>query len=766
MNKSCFNKTKPQETASGWKNHVVELSWLLGWVKAGYGWCSCHFIGRYRKGDNVAWGSDNGTNLIVVDIDGDTTLEKFWETDTAKDWCVATYTSSSHTDEEHRFRALFPLGKDLHAEAEHRGAYWLVVNRLCQELGLAELKDNCGQKAERLWYGNTRTTSQVNHGALVPDFLLNDIAHDDERVFNNDTSATELDVKRCKWLLENFLRPSDDGEYETYFTPVMAACASVGRDLADEWLGWVDRGHHGQKESNRSLSKWQGLGKSSYTKLYALAKQQDPDWKNKLPLELRWASQGALKGYTSSDPIPDYSTIAHAVGESNFIKAPANTVVADAPKDVDVDSMPGANSWSKGKSANSPEQKVKEEKANVETVKRLFKNLRLNTLTDQIEYENAYGKKVVIEGRRFDIMTTELAIEHDTYIRKEPLISAVTYVAMRNRFCPIKSYLDCCERTTTPHPDWHRVGEVFLGNVHPMATKCLQRLMIGAVARAYNPGCSMSWLPILIGKQGAGKSQFARSLAPDHLFAEISTPIEKLMNEPARLHNSWVIELPEIDYQFKTKNIEPFKNLITTRVDETRKPYARDPEKLQRRFVFIGTTNVNGLLVDSTGNRRFVPLEIGVEKDTETDGYVHRPDFTVPWQQLRKERDALWAAAIRDFHADKPYEFTSEEIEIISSYQKQFADPDPWEEAVVRYLSNKPDVSVIDILNKALDYGDKKDKITRRESKRVVDILQGLGWRKLKTNRKNEETGKVESLRLWRRPDNDPIDESHINYDF
>ena len=82
------------------------------------------------------------------------------------------------------------------------------------------------------------------------------------------------------------------------------------------------------------------------------------------------------------------------------------------------------------------------------------------------------------------------------------------------------------------------------------------------------------------------------------------------------------------------------------------------------------------------------------------------------------------------------------------------------------YISNKQDVAVVDILKNALDYGDKKDKITRRESKRVVDILQSLGWRKLKTNRKNEKTGKMESLRLWKRPENDPIDESHINYDF
>ena len=277
--------------------------------------------------------------------------------------------------------------------------------------------------------------------------------------------------------------------------------------------------------------------------------------------------------------------------------------------------------------------------------------------------------------------------------------------------------------------------------------------MVGAVARAFNPGCSMSWLPILIGKQGAGKSQFARQLAPDHLFAEISTPLEKLSNEPARLHNSWIIELPEIDYQFKTKNIEPFKNLITTRVDETRKPYARDPEKLYRKFVFIGTTNQSSLLVDSTGNRRFVPLEIG-------SGHI------VPWQRLQNERDALWAAAIRDYRNGKPYEFTSGEIEKIAIYIKQFADPDPWEEMIYESLRDKKEVEVNDILLNTLGYQNMTDKMSRRETKRIIDVLQSLGWRKLRTNRKNKVTNKMESKRLWLRPENDPIDDSHINYDF
>ena len=100
VNKQCKNKqTQP---AYDWQNIYESLAWLQGWVSAGYGWVATHFIDRHRKADNAF-----GSNLVVIDIDGDTTLDAFWATDTAKTWCVATYTSSSHTDTEHRFRALF-----------------------------------------------------------------------------------------------------------------------------------------------------------------------------------------------------------------------------------------------------------------------------------------------------------------------------------------------------------------------------------------------------------------------------------------------------------------------------------------------------------------------------------------------------------------------------------------------------------------------------------------------------------------------------------
>ena len=702
----------------------------MNWVAAGYGWCATHFHERHRKSDNAA-----GSNLIVIDFDGDTTLDKFWETTTAKEWCIATYTSASHSDREHRFRALFPLEKDLETTSQHRGAYWLIVNRLLADLGIDELKDNCGQKPERLWYGSSSTTSRLNDGALVPAFLLDDIDYEESTDFV-PSSCEEIDVKRCQWLLREFLRPSDDDEYESYYVPVMAACAGIGSVIFDDWVEWVLRGHHGLKEENIRPFKWKGLGKyAGHTKLYSLAKQQDANWTSRLPAALRFGAAGNASGYTETDPLVSFDdVISNAKGEN---------------MDFEPEPLPDSKQVKKrGRPRKSDDDAAKEREGDVAKVKSILTDLRKNKLTGAIEYTDANGKVIQLEGHDLDLMTTKLACENGIFIPEPRIKTAIQYAAIKNSYCPITRYLDHCAAHSKPHDDWDRVGEVFLGNKNHLATLAMQRMMIGAVARAYKPGESMSWLPILVGAQGVGKSMFARHLVPQQLFSEITTPLETLMREQYRLHVAWLLELPEIDNYFSIKNIENFKNLVTSRVDEVRYPYASLPSKLPRRFVMIGTTNRNQFLVDSTGNRRFVPLEIGA-------------GFQIPWKQLAKERDSLWAAAVHAYRSGVHYEFNSGEIAAIAEYIQEFGDPDPWVDKIASYVAIRKEVTAADVLTQALELDPRNQG--RRESRRVADVLQSMGWRRMVTSRKDPSSGKSKSIRIWQRPKDDPLNDDAEN---
>ena len=731
VHKDCRNKEK--QPAHGWLNIEESLSWLQGWVGAGYGWCATHFVGRHRRVDNAS-----GSNLVVVDIDGDTTLDAFWATDTARNWCIATYTTASHTKAEHRFRALFPLGMQLTSTSQHRGAYWLVVNRLFADLGIETIKDNCGQKPERLWYGNTNADWHINEDALVPEFLLTDIDYDDPTDFVA-SDVTQADINRCRWLLRNFLTPSEDGEYETRYVPVMAACAAIGQPLFDDWVDWVLRGHHGEKNENIQPFKWRGLGNhSGPAKLYSLAKRQNSNWSSQLPPELRFGAVGSAVGYIEFDALPNFDDVIDNL---------------EVKLDPEFEPVPDASQAkrTKGRPKRSSSDAAKEREGDVTQVKEILSGLRKNELTSAIEYDNTQGRTIELEGNDLDLMTTKLACEHGVFIPEQRIKSAIQYAAGKNRYCPIRRYLDSCSAHAIPHKDWDRIGEVFLGNKHQLSTLAMQRMMIGAVARAYNPGCSMSWLPILVGAQGVGKSMFSRSLVPEKLFAEVSTPLETLMKEQYRLHVAWLLELPEIDHFFQSRNIENFKNLITTRCDEVRRPYASLPERLLRRFVMIGTTNRNQFLVDSTGNRRFVPLEIG-------------SGFLIPWKQISEERDSLWASAVQAYRAGESYEFNSGEIAQIAEYIQEFGDPDPWMEKISHYVSLKEEVTAAEVLTKALDLDPRQQG--RREARRVADVLQTLGWRRLNTSRKDPVTNKVKSVRLWIRPTDDPLTEDSILNDF
>ncbi len=734
VHRDCKNKTNPQKVAKGWLNINEDVQWLEGWVKAGFGWCSTHFADRHRLTENSC-----GSNVIVIDIDGDTTLARFWQTDTARAWCSATYTSSSHTEEEHRFRALFPLGRELQTVSEHRGAYWLVVNRLLADLGLERLKDNCGQKPERLWFGNTAAVFEYNKEVEpVPQFLLEDIGYDEENFVASD--VTDIDVRRCQWLLDNFLRPSEDGEYEDYFLPVMAACAGVGQALFDTWVDWVLRGHHGEKNENIQPFKWRGLGNyAGHTTLYSLAKKQDPSWTKHLPSDLRFGAAGSAAGYTEFDPLVSFDDVINKA-----LEKPMN--------DIELEPLPDtASVKKKGRPKKTDDDLAKQRESDVDKVKEILSDLRKNELTGAIEYTDRFGKTVSLQGNDLDLMTTKLACEHGVFIPEQRIKSAIQYAAGKNQYCPIRRYLDHCAAHAKPHEDWDRIGETFLGNKHNIATLAMQRMMIGAVARAYNPGCSMSWLPILVGAQGVGKSMFARNLVPNQLFSEITTPLDTLMKEQYRLHVAWLLELPEIDNYFNTRNIENFKNLITTRTDEVRFPYASLPSKLQRRFVLIGTTNRNQFLVDSTGNRRFVPLEVG-------------GGFQIPWKQLVAERDSIWAAAVQAYRNDVGYEFNSGEIAAIADYIQEFGDPDPWMDKVAGYVAIREEVTAAEVLSNALELDPRSQ--SRREGRRVADVLQSMGWRRLVTSRKDAATGKSKSVRVWQRPKDDPLSEDHILNDF
>ena len=122
------------------------------------------------------------------------------------------------------------------------------------------------------------------------------------------------------------------------------------------------------------------------------------------------------------------------------------------------------------------------------------------------------------------------------------------------------------------------------------------------VRRIREPGCKYDYMVILQGPQGCKKSLFCKTLAGGSEFFEesvtLAAGVKQLIENTA---GKWVVEIPEL-VGLTAKDIEHQKALITRTVDRCRAAYGYYAEDVPRQFVFLGTTNEEVFLCDSTGN--------------------------------------------------------------------------------------------------------------------------------------------------------------------
>lgn len=332
---------------------------------------------------------------------------------------------------------------------------------------------------------------------------------------------------------------------------------------------------------------------------------------------------------------------------------------------------------------------AQEKVADIEKIRGLGIDFAKNQMTNAVEYVGSDGRTQVLEGDRLSWLGSDLAVRFSVSLPDIRLKPAVQFLANENSYDPRQQFLERCAEEHEPSDDIHSLATIYFGNDSEIANLALKRMMIGAVARAYDHGCSMSWLPILIGKQGAGKSCWTKSLVPREMFVELSSDLHTLIKEPYRLHQGWVLELPEIDQLFKPQHAESLKNLITLQIDEIRRPYEL-PTKARRGFVFIGTSNQPELLVDSTGNRRFVPIRIA-------DG------FEIPWRQLQEKRGGLWSAAVQLYKQGEPWEYSTGQLAQLATYQDAFLERDAWFGSIEAYVADKEFPNTSEILANAIE---------------------------------------------------------------
>lgn len=260
-----------------------------------------------------------------------------------------------------------------------------------------------------------------------------------------------------------------------------------------------------------------------------------------------------------------------------------------------------------------------------------------------------------------------LAVSFDTTAR------AAEVVARHHSFHPIrdriaglewngidKLYSWLTEYLEAPDTDFVRkVGRCFL---------------IGAVARIMEPGCQFDSVLVLEGPQGAYKSTAVEIMGGEWYLDGLGSEGKLDRDAVIAMSGYWIIELAEIDYQLKTHHASALKAFISRRTDTYRPLYGRSAVQAPRQSVFVGTTNKDQYLIDSTGNRRFLPVPI-FTKGGEPN--AHPLTYVMP---------QLWAQAYIQWKAGERYWFEGrEELEMVEGEADERFIPDEIEEAMEEF---------------------------------------------------------------------------------
>ena len=164
-------------------------------------------------------------------------------------------------------------------------------------------------------------------------------------------------------------------------------------------------------------------------------------------------------------------------------------------------------------------------------------------------------------------------------------------------------------------------------------------------------------VPLLIGRQGCGKSSFCRILLPrdlqDYYNDRINFKNEQDLN--LGLSSFGLINLDEFDRVTQRQQIV-LKYLVSTADLKYRPPYGKAYTSNRRYASFIGTTNDQTPLTDPSGSRRFVCCLVDGDIDFETP---------VP-------HDQIFAQLVQEIRQGERYWLTKEEERSLMEHNLQY----------------------------------------------------------------------------------------------
>lgn len=275
---------------------------------------------------------------------------------------------------------------------------------------------------------------------------------------------------------------------------------------------------------------------------------------------------------------------------------------------------------------------------------------------------NEFKQEKEFDGREFsdfDLNIIYNDCERETSLSSHSKIdSALSEVFNNHRYNPILDYLnnlewDGKERIKNLFIELLDADDTFLNQ------QMTQKWFIAAVKRIVEPGCKFDNIIVLQGEQGIGKSTICE-LISHHFFNTVSLSEIGSKDLIDKLNKTWIAIIDEMD-TFNRKEMSTIKTFLSVSQESVRLAYGKNTSTFKRHCIFIGSTNDETFLRDSTSSveRRFWVIKCN---KTKMDGKIR--------ELLTKDYiDQLWAEAMYKYN-EEPNQY----LDIDATLQNDFAN--------------------------------------------------------------------------------------------
>lgn len=254
---------------------------------------------------------------------------------------------------------------------------------------------------------------------------------------------------------------------------------------------------------------------------------------------------------------------------------------------------------------------------------------------------------------------------------KERILDGFTICMNTHRKNKLKDYFKSLKWDGTARVD-RLLIDYFGAEDNAFSRESIRKCLMAAVARVLYPGCKFDNMLILSGRQGIGKSTFFSLLGKEWYSDSLSTFEGKDAAE--LLQGFWIVEAGELT-GLNRSEMNDVKQFLSKREDIYREPYGRRTSSYPRRCIIVGTTNDKEFLKDVTGNRRFWPIDLEVQKPVKNI-----------FKELPSEVDQIWAECLFYVSQGENLLLSEEALKLAEESQGRHREVNPKEGLILEFL--------------------------------------------------------------------------------